>query len=789
MIKNFLTVTIRNLWRDKFGSLINIIGFSTGLAAFLIIIAYVRQETSFEKFNEKADRIFRVNLSIAIDGKPKIYTVSADIIGPRMKEVAPEVENYVRVFWPFNMPVYLQIGDDIKTVSKFYFADSTLFDVFTIHMLNGTTKGLLANKNDLIISESAAIKYFGTTDIEGKMVKIQNSGNYIIKGVFRDFPPTSHLRPELIAPFMNNPMYHEMSWEGANYFTYLLLRSADDKDKAEKKLQEIFNKEMAANLKAPGMMYSLFPIRDIHLYSKADFEPEPTGDIKQVEIFMAIAVFILLLAVVNYVNMTTSKSIERAREVGLRKILGSFRIQIIWQFLGESALITLIATSAALLMVYIFIPYVNGIFQRNIDISFLFSMKYLAMIAGLWVFLSVLSGFYPSVLLSMFQPAYVMKGTFKRSKHGILLRKFLVTFQFIISSSIIVGTLIIYRQLNYMQDQDLGFDKDKLVVISPSTNLSDKEFDLSAFKKQILGNMNVAAVSLASAYPTHNLGGQLVWGEGMEANRTILMWTWETDEDFIQTLGLKLIAGKNMNPEKKDRKDLDFVINETGMKQLGWNIDNSIGKRIKMGEYREGICAGVVKDFHFASLKSKIEPLILCKDNGMPKNILVRVEGKDIRATMKYIENQWKSVNSSAPFEYHFLDEQYNALYKNEISTGRFFVIFAVLAIIIACLGLFALSTFESLTRTKEIGIRKALGSTELGIFGLLVKDFSIQVFLSFIISIPVSWYLMNNWLESYAYRISISPVIFIIGGIIILLITILTIGYHSLRAAFRNPV
>jgi putative ABC transport system permease protein len=787
MIKNFFKITLRNLWKDKSGTFINILSFSTGLAAFLIIISYVRYEMSFEKFNEKADRIFRANLEMTLDGTPKTYTVSANILGPRMKELVPEVENYVRIFGSFNMPAYLKSDENSISTTKFYFADSTLFGVFTLHMVRGGTKGLLTRKNELLISESTALKFFGTSEVEGRMLKVNNQFDYLIKGVFRDFPSNSHMHPEVLAPFLDCPMNEQTSWEGANFFTYILLHSANDQPAANQKLHEIFAKEIPEYMKSMKADYVLFPLHDIHLYSKADFEPGIVGDIKQVNIFIAIALFILLLAVVNYVNLATSKSIERAREVGLRKIMGSFRMQIIWQFMGESALITLTSLILAFVIAFISADFVHAVFQRPFDLGFLLKPEYLLMTGGLWILLSMLSGLYPSVVLSMFEPIHVMKGSFKRSRQGIMMRRILVVFQFIISSSIIIGTIVIYRQLNYMQTQNLGFDKEKVLAINVITTPGYK-FDADSFKKQLLMNSNVEAVSVASAYPTHNLGGQLLWGEGMNEKETVMIWMWEADEDYIKTLGLHLIAGKNLNPENKDRKNMDFIINETAMRQFGWTLDNCLGKKINQSDYRVGTCAGVIRDFHFASLKSKIEPMMLCLGSDMPRNILVRVAGNNIKGTMEFIKDQWNALSSSSPFQYAFLDEQYNQLYKNEVNTGRFFIVFAVLAIIIACMGLFALSTFETLTRTKEIGVRKALGSTEIGIFNLLVKNFSLQVLISFVIAVPVSWYLMNNWLQGFAYRITVKPLIFIMAAVVVFLITLLTVGYHSFRAAFRNP-
>ncbi len=792
MIRNFFKITLRNLWKDKSGSFINILGFSTGLAAFLIIVAYVRHEMSYENFNVHADRICRIDLQMTVGDKEKIATVSPNILGPGLKGLSPEVVNYVRIFNP-SIVASTQItyeGESFMT-DKFFYADSTLFDVFTVPVLDGSSKGFLCHKNELIISESAANKYFGGTHVEGRFITVNGfdgQENYMIRGVFRDFPSNSHIHPEFIGPVMNCPIGGELKWDQINYYTYLLLNSPAALKPVESRMTKYIQANIPEYYKSLNVKFSLIPLRDIHLYSNAEFEPEPVGDINQVIIFMAVGIFILVLAIINYINMATAKSIERAKEVGLRKIMGSFRIQIIQQYLGESAIITLAAILFALLIAISGKPYIAALFHRSLDFGFLGEPVYIGILGLIWVLISLISGIYPAFVLSAFEPAYVMKGSFKRSTAGSMLRKGLVTFQFLISISIIAGTLIVYRQLNFMQNQKLGFDKDKLLAISVVKDPSGKT-DIDGFKKQLLMRSNIEDVSITSAYPTHNLGGDIAWGEGMNEKDYFLIWGWEVDEDFIKTLGVKLLEGKNFNPEDRDTTQSEFLINETAMKRFGWDLNNCIGKKIIRNGEIKGRCIGVVQDFNFNSLKLNIEPLILYQGQFMRNNVLVRLNGTDIRGTLNYISDQWKSRISSVPIDYHFVDQQYNALYDNETSTGRFFTVFAVIAIIIACLGLFALSTYETITRTKEIGIRKALGSSALGIFSLLVKNFSLQVFLSFFMAIPLSWYLMNHWLEAYAYRIQIGPLIFILTGAIIFMITFLTVGYHSLRAAFRNPV
>ncbi len=789
MLKNFLLITLRNLWKEKLGTFINILGFSTGLAAFMVILAFVRHETSYEKYNVNADRIFRIDVQMMFGDKLKIATVTPNILGPKMKDQIPELVSYTRIFAPgFISATQVSYQENSFMTTKFFYADSTLFDVFTIPMLRGSSKRLLTKKNELIISESAAKKYIGTTEAEGKYIKVDGKDNYLITGIFQDFPSTSHIHPEFIAPSLNSYINGELTWDQINYYTYLLLDKASSREKVERKMKEIADTGMAPYQKSLKMQFNLIPLLDIHLHSLADFEPEPVGDIKQVMIFIAIGIFILLLAIVNFVNLSTAKSIERAKEVGLRKIMGSVKSQLIIQFLGESSMITLLAMAIALMIAWTGTPFIAEIFQRPISFSFLLQPINIGAIVLLWITLSVISGVYPAFVLSSFQPIYVMRGSFKRSSHGSLLRKVLVIFQFIISISIIAGTITVYRQLNFMQNKKLGFDKEKVMAINIVPDPTGKT-DIDGFKKQLLMNNNVEDASVVSAYPTHNLGGDIGWGEGMGEKETLIIWGWEVDEDFIKTLGLSLMAGKNFNPQNNDSTQSEFILNESAVKSFGWNIDNCIGKKIIRNGFQHGQCIGVVRDFNFSSLKMKVEPLYLFRGHNLRNHLLVRVKGNDIKGTLAYISGQWKAMVSSMPFEYHFLDEQYNALYKNEVNTGRFFMVFTVIALIIACLGLFALSTYETLMRQKEIGIRKAMGSTEFQILNLLVRKFGMQVILSFIIAIPISFYIMNNWLEGFAYHVKMGPVIFIMTGLLIGLVTFLTMGYHSMRAAFRNPV
>jgi putative ABC transport system permease protein len=782
---NFL-LTIRNLLKNPISTIITLVGFSTGIAAAFLILSFVYHELSYDRFHERAEDICRVHIHLKIKDDIKEGPISSNIVGPILKERIPEVEQVVRMYLPFQRNPNVVIGEKSFIEESFFFADSTLLDVLTVKMIHGSEKNVFEKREDAIISQKTALRYFNTTDVIGKTFEISNTQSFMIRGVYEDFPDNSHIRPNVIVSSLASHMVGELKWDQANYFTYLLLTPGTDPEYINQKITQIMESDADPDFLTHGIRYTVFPLTKIHLHSKADFEPTPVGDINQIYALIMIAVFILIIAGVNYVNLYTSKSLERAKEVGLRKMMGSRREQLIFQFMMESFLITFLSIVIAYLIISIVQPYIQEIVDKQFLSEEIINLKTLFIIVVSWIGISILAGIYPAFILSSYSPTNVMRGSYKKSKSGIVARKSLVIFQYVISAALIVSTIIVFRQIEYMSGKKLGFDKDHLVVISQYSVAPENE--LNGFKNSILEHNNVDHVSFCSAYPSKTSGGMSINAEGMPEDERMLVWHWQTDLQILDALGVNLIAGRNFTETDTAENIKGFIINQTAADLLDWTAEESIGKKIKMGQWN-GICIGVVEDFHFSSLKDKIEPMLFDISKYNKNNVIIRLGKGDLRSTMAYLEEQWQNHISKGMFNYSFVDDSFDSLYKTEKRVGKLFAGFSVLAIIIASLGLFGLAAFETQVRTKEIGIRKVMGSSTANILRLLLKDFLTLVVIGFVISIPASVFFMNSWLKNFAYKISINPMEFILAASIIFLIVFLSVGYYTIKASVQNPV
>lgn len=786
MLYNYFLITFRNLIRNYLSTIITIVGFSCGIAAAAVIMAYVDYELSYDQFHKKAERIYRIHLHMTMGGEEKEGPVSPNILGPVLKEKVPQVEEFVRLYYQYNMDPVIYIGEENFKADNFFFADSTLFNVFTLDFIRGSGKGLFKQREDVIISEKTAIKYFKSKEVLGKIFYLSEQQNFIIRGVYKDFPENSHIRPNIIASALSSSINRELSWGGANYYTYLLLTSGTSPSFIEQKIADIIQSNGNEWVKNSGMSYTLFPLLKIHLYSRGDFEPSPVGDIDQVYAFILIAIFIVLIASVNYINLSTSKSLERAKEVGLRKMMGGTRKQLIFQFLVESFVITFFSIILSILILTLIGSSINQMMDRQILNAELLipHTLFLFIISGL--ILTVVAGTYPAFILTSFLPVHVMRGSFKKSASGILARKSLVVFQFVISIGLIVGTLIVYKQINYMSHTKLGFDKDHVLVL-PLFNITDKNM-IFTLKDQLKQHSNIRSVSICSAYPTRTSGGQGIRTEAMDESEESLIWQWRSDPEILDALGINLIAGRNFIETDKESESKRYIINQTTAKMLNWEPEECIGKKIYISG-GEGICIGVVKDFHFTSLKDQVEPLVFDLNESLMRNLIIRLGEGDVLTTMNYIEEKWEEMIPGRLFDYLFLDESFDNLYKNERKAGKLFAGFTLLAILIACLGLFGLSVFEAQVRTKEIGIRKVMGSSSVGIFRILIRGFTSLVFIGFLISVPLTVFIMKGWLNGFAYRIKIGATEFLLAALVIFFILLTSVSYHAIKAAIQNPV
>ena len=801
MIKNYLKTAFRNLVKNKFYSSINIIGLAAGLATCMLILLYVLDELSYDKYNKNAARIFRVNNEVQFGENHFDMAVSPALLGTTMVKDFPEVEQYTRIRWYGGFRV--KKGNENLQEERVGYADSSLFDVFTLPVIAGNPKTALIEPHSLVITEKVAKKYFNTTDVVGRTMLINDTGNYKITAVIENIPTQSHFNFDIFVPMIEDEASRGDNWLSENWNTYILLRKNADVARLEPQLngfmekytgpmlKSVVNQSMDEFKKNGGYVKaSLTPLTDIHLHSNKIAEIDGNGNAQFVYIFSAIAVLILLIACVNFMNLSTARSSNRAKEVGVRKVLGSLKKNLIAQFLTESLLISLIALVFALLIAWLLIPYFNQLAGKEIHTSILFQPLMLLSLVGLIIVVGLLAGSYPAFFLSAFQPIDVLKGKlaggFKRS----WLRNSLVVFQFSISIILIFGTVVIYNQLNYIHTKDIGYDRNKVLIINNTSALGEQA---ATFRNELLQVSGVQNATMSGYLPVnyYRSNDAFFTSPALDQKTAISMQNWYVDEKYVPTLGIKVLEGRNFSPEFQTDSNA-IVINEAAAKFLAtkdilnkklYNIQDINSKKLN-----EWHVIGIIKNFNFSSLRDVITPLAfkLGKDNS---NISVRINAANTDAVLERIKNKWQSMAAGQPFNYSFMDEDFNRLYTTEQRTGKIFITFAVLAILIASLGLFGLITYAAEQRVKEIGIRKVLGASVGNIAGMLSKDFLKLVLISSIISFPVAWWAMHKWLQDFAYRVSISWWVFVVAGLLALFIAFATISFQAIKAAMANPV
>lgn len=800
MFFHYCKIAVRNCWKNKGYTLINILGLSVGLAAFLAITLYVMDELSFDRFNEKADRIYRINSDIRFGGNDLNLAVCSDPMGPTLKKDYPEVEEYVRFYG--NTPGFVKKDNQLIREQNIIYADSTLFRVFTLPAVDGDPLHALDAPNSVVISATAARKYFGTTNAVGRSLEMDDKNLYKVTAVIRDIPANAHFHFDFILPMRNVQDYRFGNFLSHNFQTYLLLKKGTDYKTFEKKFSEVIDKYILpqakqfmqistmADFERAGnkLSYHLIPLTDIHLHSDRSSELGVNGSIQYVAIFSIVALFVLLLACINFMNLSTARSANRAREVGIRKVLGSNKSSLVRQFLAESLIISLTAMLIAVCLVGFSLPYFDNIAGKTFKLSNLFTGRYLLIILALPVITGFLAGIYPAFFLSAFQPIKVLKGSinagFKRSS----LRNVLVVFQFATSIILIIGTMIVHNQLSYIHHAKLGFNKDQVLIVRSTYLLQN---NAASFKNEVMRIPGVQSGTLTGYLPVPSYRNDNSFSKEavMSAENGMNMQSWRVDYDYIPTMGMSLAKGRNFS--KSFGSDSSGVIlNETAARLLGYK--DPIGQKLYGSDDNNKTIAltilGVVKNFHFESLHEQIGPLCLRlgQNDGMAS---FRIKTDNTEQLVKKIEAKWRAMASGAPFDYQFMDEAFDNMYHAEQRVSSIAMIFSVLAILIACLGLFGLIAYAAEQRTREIGIRKVLGASVGSIVSLLSKELLFLVMLAALIAFPVAWYAMNRWLNDFAYRIHISIWVFIIAGLTAICIALLTVGLQAVKAALANPV
>lgn len=814
MFRNYLKIALRNLLKQKGYSLINIIGLAIGIACCFLIVLYVLDELSYDRHYDNADRIYRVAVKGMVGNQEINQAVSSALMAETLVQEYPEVLHATRLHYTPNMLVRYE--DKVFNESRFLWVDSNFFDVFSIQVLYGDRKTALKDHHTVVMTLETAQKYFDNpADAIGKIVNYEDGTPYRVSGIIQNSPENSHFHYGMLSPLSS------WEWGGRREFwlnhymyTYILLGENSEPNQLEAKFPEFIRKYVAPHIqmglgmsmdefKASGglLEYYLQPLTDIHLHSNIDVELEPNSDIKYVYIFSLIALFILLIACVNFMNLATARSFSRAKEVGMRKVLGSDRLQLIRQFLLESVLLTFIALLIALVLVVFLLPYFNDIAGKQLAIHLSDLWFIVPILIGVAIVVGVLAGSYPAFFLASFQPVRVLKGSgTRRGSRKSHLRSALVVFQFTISIALFISTFIVYSQLKYVQEKRLGFNKENVLVVKrgwaigqkPDGTLIETPSDqtiIDAFKHDLLQNPQIISVAGCGSLPGKEFSSGVFVPEGAPREEQHPMnWAF-ADYDYADALGLEIVEGRYFSREMASDTNA-VVINEAAGRILGYEKPY-VGKRVGFPGNDQFFLdiIGVVNDYHYESLHRPIDPLLIGLQNLYRTYIAVRIYPHEIPQTIAFIEKTWLEYIPYKPFEYFFLDDDYGALYKAEQRTGELFGIFSVLAILIACLGLLGLASFTTAQRTKEIGIRKALGASVGNIVIKLSQEFTRWVLIANIIAWPLAWFFMNQWLHDFAYRIHIGLLPFLLAGLTALVIALLTISYQAVKAALSNPV
>jgi putative ABC transport system permease protein len=793
MFKNNLKIAWRSISKNRLYAFINIAGLTMGVTCCILIGLYITDELSFDKFHTKANRIVRVTMEYGDAGTHNNVATTGTKVGPQFKRIFPEIESFSRTFKNTTVVAW---GTKMFEEKNVLYADKDFFKIFSFPLTEGDAASALNTKEKLVISEAMAKKYFGNEEPLGKILKIGSGRDMVVSAVAKNPPGNSQIQFDFVLPFGLITGNQDEQWFTANYITYLLLKDEKQVGALQQRITSYMKsgaiKTELGFTGADYLTHHIQPISQVHLHSSLDGF-EPNGNIKYIYIIGLIAILILAIACVNYTNLATAQSAGRTGEIGIRKVLGAVKGQLFVQFIGESFLTTIIAIIPALVLSAALLPAFNSITGKHMTEAVLLEPQVLIPLILLAVVISFLAGSYPALILSGTAITKVLKSGFSFSTSGGGLRKSLIIFQFVISIFLIISTIIIMQQMRYIQHKNLGYDREHIVVL-PADRVIHRNYE--ALKKEIGLIADVKDVTGAYEAPVF-----IRWGDGITAEtgnekKKIHVNAIPVDLNFSKTMGIQLIAGTDFTPSDFQLMDTSnnyknfrytFIINEAAAREIGWTPEEAIGKTITKGG--DGTIKAVVKDFHFASLHEPIKPLVIFLDTSLVRNFFVKISGRNISATLDHMGALWKTRVTHRPFEYHFLDDDYNKLYQNEQRTAKVFGTATTLAILLACLGLFGLAAFSTIQRTKEIGIRKVLGAGLGNIVFLISKDFIILVSIAFIIASPMAWFAAHSWLQDFAYRVSIQWWVFVAAGIAGISIAILTVSFHSIKAGTANPV
>jgi len=788
MIRNYLKTAFRNLWKHKVFSFINLTGLAVGMTSCFLIYLYVSFELSYDSFHSKANRIYRVVTDLKTPTEVIHTSGPAWAVAPNAKSEFPEVEAFVRIAG--GNSVLMRKGDIKYQEENAIWADSAFFKMFDFKLLKGDPKTALQEPFSVVFTESAAKKYFGNKDPIGQTLLITGDAFPAkVTGIMKDMPENSWIKGSVVLSMstitkkFNQGLDNQWGNYGAQAF--LLLKPGTNPKALEKKFPAFLEKRNGTEMKQMQMFPTIFlePLRDVYLLSTRD--GSKTGNINNVYIFSSVAVFILLIACINFINLTTARSTERAKEVGIRKVVGAGKTQLARQFIGESIMLCLIAFLLTVGLSALLLPLFNQLSGKIISQGIFEHARYIFLLFFAAIIIGFIAGIYPALVLSSFKSVTVLKGRFATGTKGIILRKGLVVTQFTISIALIIATIIVYSQMRFMRSQDLGFSKDQMIVID-----SQGDPAKDAFRQAVAGISHVKSTATSSSVPGGGNPGAYSEIENIKGDLQIAnLDLYFVDFDYINQFKIKILAGRGFSRDFQTDTTQSMILNEAAVKMFGYtSSQQAVGKRFKQWG-REGRIIGVMKDFHFRSLQEPIKPLSMRIEPRGSNLVSANLSAADLPATIAAIENKWKALIPNRPFSYFFMDEFFDKQYRSEEKFGKLFLNFSVLAIFISCLGLLGLASYSTMQRTKEIGIRKVMGASVSSIVNLLSKDFLILVIVSFFIAAPVAWYFMYKWLQDFAYRITIGWWVFLFAGITALMIALLTVSFQAIKAAVTNPV
>jgi putative ABC transport system permease protein len=799
MIKNYLIIALRSFFKHKSFTLLNVIGLSLGMVASLLILQYVKYERSYDTFHEKAADIYRVQYNGWQGGKLRFECAAAvPAVGPALKNNFPEVKRFTRLFPVSGVVTYESPEHGLISFleEKMQITDSSVFEIFDFKLIKGEKQDVLSGPGKAVLSEKAAKKYFGDTDPIGKTIAWNGTNKFEVTGIFENIPQNSHIKFDFMFSYqtLNNQTQNqsETAWGWYDFNTYVLLEPGTDvkvlQSKWDKFLQQTRGEDWAKSDRRQEFI--LQPMLDIHLYANLlqESQPDERGDGDSVYALTFIALFILVIAWVNYINLATAKSFDRANEVGVRKAMGAQKDQLMYQFLSESFLVNLLAAVVAVVAVRLLWPAFTDLSGRNIPLDFMVQSDFWLLLGILFIIGAVLSGFYPAIILSSFKPVAVLKGKVMRTSQGNFMRKSLVVFQFWASVSLMSGSIIVYQQLNFMRNQDLGVDISQTLVIKGPGNIDSTYTQrVESFKAEVLRITGVKSMSASSNVP----GDEIFWASGIKRlvggpENLISGYTVGIDHDYITSFNLKLAAGRNFDRDHPN-ENRSIILNRAMAEALDFkDPESAIGEKVIQRDTFEVV--GILEDYHQMSLKEQVAPLVFRYGNDFSSFYAFKVDNANYKRVLASIEDPWNRIFPGNPVDYFFLDQFFNRQYESDRQFGQIFSLFTLLAIFIACLGLFGLASFMTLQRTKEIGIRKVLGSNVSGVVFLLSKGFIQLVLIGNLIAWPLAWYVMDQWLATFPYHISINPLVFVFAGLGVVIIAFISVSFQTVRAARINP-